>query len=436
MKLLSVVGARPQFIKAAVLSKALRQHWDEVLVHTGQHYDDLMSDVFFRELGLPAPDTNLGVGSASHAVQTARMLEGLEAVYEREKPDLVIVYGDTNSTLAGALAAAKLGLPVAHVEAGFRTYERDLPEEINRVLTDHVATYHFCATAAAANALAREGITRQVHFTGDLMYDSLLTALPHSKAIEAEVLSRLDLHIELPPTEPKATPNRRPLSLEGEGQGEGGPRTDKELSNRTSGRSPSPKSERGPGDEVTQPRNANLLSASGEEMAAARGGVSPYYLATVHRAASTDDPEALRRVLDAFGRLDVPVVLPLHPRTAAAMRTAGLEAPANVRVIDPVGYFEMLALERNARAILTDSGGVRREAYWLAVPCVTLRTESEWPETVETGWDVLAGTDTEAIVRAAQRPRPITSPPALFGDGHAADKIVEILQNDPPNRRS
>ena len=210
MKLLSVVGARPQFIKAAVLSRALRQHWDEVLVHTGQHYDDLMSDVFFRELGLPAPDVNLGVGSASHAVQTARMLEGLEAVYEREKPDLVIVYGDTNSTLAGALAASKLGLPVAHVEAGFRTFERDLPEEVNRVLTDHVATYLFTATEAASSALHREGIARGVHFTGDLMYDSLLTALPRASQIEAAVLQRLGL---------ESSSRQVPLSPQGEGPG-------------------------------------------------------------------------------------------------------------------------------------------------------------------------------------------------------------------------
>lgn len=362
MKIVSVVGARPQFIKAGVLSGALRRHSDEVLIHTGQHYDDLMSDVFFRELGMPAPDLNLGVGSGSHALQTARMLEGLEAVYERERPDLVLVYGDTNSTLAGALAAAKLGLPVAHVEAGFRSYERDLPEEINRVLTDHVSAYLFCATDGAVRALKGEGITQGVYMTGDLMYDSLLAALPRAQAIEAEVLARIG------------------------------------------------------------------LKSAGE------GGGGSYYLATVHRAATTDDAAALGRVLDAFGRLDAPVVLPLHPRTAAAMNSAGLEAPPSVRIIDPVGYFEMLALERNARAILTDSGGVRREAYWLAVPCVTLRSDSEWPETVESGWDVLAGADPETIVSAALRKRPETPPPPLFGDGNAAEKIVEILKNDPPIR--
>ena len=355
-KLVSVVGARPQFIKAAVLSTALRREFTEVLVHTGQHYDDLMSDVFFRELGLPQPDTNLGVGSASHAVQTARMLEGLEAVYLREQPDLVLVYGDTNSTLAGALAASKLGIPVAHVEAGFRSYERDLPEETNRVLTDHVASYLFCATAQAVECLRRERIEAGVHDVGDLMYDSMLTALPRAEAGEAEVLSRHGV-------------------------------------------------ERG-----------------------------AYYLATVHRAASTDDDATLRALFEAFGRLDMPVVLPLHPRTRVAMASARIEVPATVGICDPVSYIEMLALERNARAVLTDSGGVRREAYFLGIPCVTLRTESEWPETLATGWDVLAGADVELIVSAAQRPSPEAPPPPLFGDGHAAERIVEILKHDPPHR--
>jgi UDP-N-acetylglucosamine 2-epimerase len=408
MKLLSVVGARPQFIKAAVLSRALRERWDEVLVHTGQHYDDLMSDVFFRELALPQPDVNLGVGSASHAVQTARMLEGLEGVYERERPDCVIVYGDTNSTLAGALAAAKLGLPVAHAEAGFRTYERDLPEEINRVLTDHISKYLFCATESAVKNLRREGIAGGIHFTGDLMHDSLLAALPRARAIEPDVFRRLELTRTASPSPPK------PALSTAEG-------------------------EREPRGEAYPPRaeprgNATPMGSPHPAGKGAGGEVSPYYLATVHRAATTDDPNALDRVLNAFGRLDMPVILPLHPRTAAAMQSSGLQAPANVSLIEPVGYLEMLALERNALAILTDSGGVRREAYWLGVPCVTLRDESEWPETVETGWDVLAGTDPDAIVEAALRSRPETPPPPLFGDGHAAARIVEILQDDPPQR--
>ena len=355
MKIVSVVGARPQFVKAAVLSRALRQRHEEVLIHTGQHYDDLMSDVFFRELELPSPDVNLGAGSASAAAQTARMIEALEPVLAEQRPSLVIVYGDTNSTLAGALTAAKLGMPLAHVEAGFRSYDRAMPEEINRLLTDHVSRYLFCVTKASVECLKREGIAKGVHHVGDLMYDSLLTALPRAKEIEEGVMKRYD------------------------------------------------------------------VSAGG------------YYLATVHRPANTDNPVALQTVCKAFGNLDAPVVFPLHPRTKAALSEASITLSRNVRAVDPVGYFEMLALERNAMAVLSDSGGVRREAYFLGVPSVTLRDTTEWPETLETGWDVLAGTDVTKIVEAAQRARPVDSPPPLFGDGHTAEKIVEVLEIDPPN---
>jgi UDP-N-acetylglucosamine 2-epimerase len=356
MNIVSVVGARPQFIKAAVLSRALRRHFHETLVHTGQHYDDLLSDVFFRDLGLPAPDVNLGVGSASHAVQTARALEGVETVLLQRRPDLVIVYGDTNSTLAGALAAAKLGIPLAHVEAGLRSYNRSMPEELNRVLVDHVSSYLFAPTANAVECLRREGIERGVYRAGDIMYDSLLATLP-----------------------------------------------------------------------VVDKKQPGVLAAYGVE-------AGRYYLATVHRSSNTDDPQALRALFEAFGRLDAPVLLPLHPRTRAAAEAAGIEAPANVRLAEPTGYVEMLALERAARAILTDSGGVQREAYFLSVPCVTLREDSEWPETLEGGWNVLAGTDVSLIVDSAQRARPDTPPLPVFGDGRTASRIVEILQRDPPNR--
>ncbi len=355
MKIVSVVGARPQFVKAAVLSRELRRHHDEVLVHTGQHYDDQLSDVFFRELDRPAPDLNLGVGSASHAVQTARMLEGVEAALLDAGPDLVLVYGDTNSTLAGALAAAKLNLPLAHVEAGFRSYDRTMPEEVNRVLTDHVSRYRFCVTEAAVACLQREGIRDGVYNTGDLMYDSLLAVRPRAEQ-----------------------------ALEG------------------------------------------VLHARG----LAAGG---YYLATVHRPATTDDAAALRRVIDAFGRLDLPVVLPLHPRTRKAIDEAAIVPGASVIASDPVAYLEMVALELGARAVLSDSGGVRREAYFLARPCVTLREDSEWPETLATGWDCLAGTDRDRIVAAAQRRPPDRPPAPLFGDGRAAQSIVEILERDPPH---
>jgi UDP-N-acetylglucosamine 2-epimerase len=355
VKILSVVGARPQFVKAAVLSRQLRRKHEEFLVHTGQHYDDLMSDIFFRELGLPAPDLNLAVGSGSHGRQTAQMLEGLEAVMAERKPDLVLVYGDTNSTLAGALAAAKLDLPLAHVEAGFRSYNRSMPEEVNRVLSDHVSNYLFCATEAAVACLKREGIERGVHHVGDLMYDSLLAVLPRVAEIESKVL---DSH--------------------------------------------------------------------GVEAGA-------YYLATIHRPASTDSPAVLRALFEALGRLDGPVVLPLHPRTREAMGQTGVAPAANLRICPPVGNLEMIALERNARCILSDSGGVRREAYFLATPCVTLREDSEWPEVLDSGWDVLAGADIDRILEAAPRPRPQDAPPPIFGDGHAAEKIVETLERDPPD---
>jgi UDP-GlcNAc3NAcA epimerase len=356
MKIVSVVGARPQFVKAAVLSRALRGRHEEFLVHTGQHYDDLMSDVFFRELDLPPPDVNLGVGSAGHAAQTARMLEALEPVLLDQRPDLVLVYGDTNSTLAGAITAAKLNLPLAHVEAGFRSYDRAMPEEINRVLTDHVSTYLFCATAKSVGCLEREGIERGVHHVGDLMYDSLRAARLQAEAVQAEVLHSFGLQ---------------------------------------------------------------------------RGN---YFLATVHRQANTDDEKALRSLLDAFGKLDAPVLFPLHPRTRAALTRWSIEPGAKVRLTEAVGYLEMLALESSARAVLSDSGGVRREAYFLAVPCVTLREDSEWPETQLHGWDVLAGTDVDRIVEAAHRPAPKTPPLPVFGDGQTAPKIIEILERDPPNR--
>jgi UDP-N-acetylglucosamine 2-epimerase len=283
------------------------------------------------------------------------MIEALEPVLSAQRPDVVIVYGDTNSTLAGALTAAKLNLPLAHVEAGFRSFDRSMPEEVNRVLTDHVSRYLFCVTQTSIECLSREGITKGVYQAGDLMYDSLLAALPRSKAIESETLAHYGV---------------------------------------------------------------------------AAGG---YYLATVHRPSNTDDAAALRSICSALGQLEAPVVLPLHPRTKAALAEAAIEVAANVQAVEPVGYFEMLALERNAIAVLSDSGGVRREAYFLGVPSVTLRDSSEWPETLDSGWDVLAGTDVDRIVEGARRPRPSMPPPPIFGDGHAAEKIVEVLERDPPN---
>ncbi|HEY8172218.1 MAG TPA: UDP-N-acetylglucosamine 2-epimerase (non-hydrolyzing) [Dehalococcoidia bacterium] len=349
MRIFTVVGARPQFIKAAAFSSAIRRNHQEILVHTGQHYDAQMSDVFFDELDLPKPDHHLGVGSASHAAQTAQMLERLEPLMIDAAPDAVVIFGDTNSTLAGAFAAAKLHLPVAHVEAGLRSYVRDMPEEINRVVADHVSTHLFAPTQSAADNLAREGITHGVTVTGDIMYDALLRHAP----IAAERSQLLRDHV-----------------LE-------------------------------------------------------RGG---FALATVHRANNTDDPERLRAIIHALSRLGEAVVLPLHPRTRASMIAHGIKASAHVRIIDPVGYLDMLALEQAARVVLTDSGGVQKEAYLLAVPCVTLRDETEWLETLDGGWNVLAGADPERILAAARRDRPSTPPASVFGDGHAAERMVTALE--------
>jgi UDP-N-acetylglucosamine 2-epimerase len=351
MRILTVVGARPQFIKAAAFSRVVRQRHIEVLVHTGQHYDVQMSDIFFDELALPKPDHHLGVGSGSHGAQTAQMLERLEAVMQREAPDKVVIYGDTNSTLAGALAAAKLAIPVAHVEAGLRSFVRDMPEEINRIVADRLSTYLFAPTQNAVDNLAREGITSGVTLTGDIMYDALLQHAP----IAAEKSSIV-----------------RDLGL-------------------------------------------------------APGG---YVLATVHRAANTDDPARLADIMDALALLHEPVIIPMHPRTRAALMGTDIEVEPPVRIIEPVGYLDMLALEQAARMVLTDSGGVQKEAYLLGVPCVTLRDETEWVETLAGGWNVLAGSDTARILAAARRPRPSGDPPPIFGDGHAAERMIAALERD------
>ncbi len=359
MKLLTVIGARPQFIKAAVVSRAIAafngrgagsRRMEEILVHTGQHYDDNMSAVFFQELCIPEPAHHLGVGSGPHGQQTGRMLEGLERVMQRERPDLVMVYGDTNSTLAGALAASKLGLPVAHVEAGLRSYNRTMPEEINRVVADHLSALLLCPTARAVKNLSCEGLVAGVHQVGDVMYDSLLFNLKQAGQQE-EILSRLGLQ-----------PGR-------------------------------------------------------------------YGLATIHRADNTDRPAKLRALIATLGTLGLPVVLPLHPRTKAAMQAAGVEASEQVRLIPPASYYEMLILERHARIILTDSGGVQKEAFLLGVPCVTLRSETEWVETVEAGLNRVAGTEPDAILAAARAFLEETPSTSIqpYGDGHAAEAIVQVL---------
>ena len=348
MKIVSIVGARPQFIKAAVVSRVLREAHREILVHTGQHYDANMSEVFFSELGIPAPDVNLGIGSGAQGAQTGAMLAGIEQVLLETAPDWVLVYGDTNSTLAGALAAVKLHIPVAHVEAGLRSFNRRMPEEINRVLTDHISKLLLCPSPTAVNNLAAEGITQGVHFVGDVMYDALLYGVARA-ATASTILQRLKL----------------------------------------------------------QPRR--------------------YLLATVHRAANTDDETRLRNIFAAFAAIGEPIILPLHPRTRKVLQRLDYTVADNVRLIAPVGYLDMVQLEQSARLIVTDSGGIQKEAYWLGRPCVTLRGDTEWPETVALGWNKLVGADTEKIVAAVREfPHPAEHP-ALYGDGRAGQKIVQAI---------
>jgi len=347
MKILSIVGARPQFIKASPVSHALRQQHEEILVHTGQHYDRALSAIFFEEMGIPKPDYNLGVGSGSHGQQTAQMLTELERLMQQKKPDWVLVYGDTNSTLAGAVAAAKLHIPIAHVEAGLRSFNRAMPEEINRILTDHASTLLLCPTQTAVSHLANEGITDGVHLVGDVMYDAMLSFLP--KIDETVVLSQL-------------------------------------------------------------------------------GVVSDgYVLATVHRASNTDDAESLTAVFDCLALSPFPVLLPAHPRTVAAMKRWHVSLPDGVQLIPPVSYLSMLALEKNARFIMTDSGGVQKEAYLLGVPCITLREETEWVETAVDGWNTITGVDQKKVRAALSTPRPTNAPPPVFGNGAAAVQITELI---------
>jgi UDP-N-acetylglucosamine 2-epimerase len=378
MRIVTIVGARPQFIKAATISRAIqcfnqvhhsKKKIQEILVHTGQHYDYLMDKVFFEELKIPKPDYHLGVGSGSHARQTATMLERIDVVLQKEKPEVVMVYGDTNSTLAGALVAAKLNIPVAHVEAGLRSYNRAMPEEINRLLTDHVSTFLFCPTAQAVKNLSQEGIkngkTKVVRKVGDVMYDSVhyYSEIAEKKSTILESLNLLTASDSLTPNSEHQTPN--------------------------------------------------------------------YYLVTLHRAENTDDPKRLKSILRAMSKIgkDMPVILPLHPRTKKMMRVYHLLSESRgIKLIDPVSYLDMIRLEKHAKAILTDSGGVQKEAYWFRVHCITLRDETEWVETVKSGWNVLVGTDEQRIVtkvRHLRNPRERTR--LNYGDGKASEKIIQTV---------
>jgi UDP-N-acetylglucosamine 2-epimerase (non-hydrolysing)/UDP-GlcNAc3NAcA epimerase len=349
-----VIGNRPQFIKAAAVSPVLRGAGDhaETLVHTGQHFDDRLSAIFFAELGLPAPELELGIALGSAASQTARMLAALEPVVADAAPDAVLVYGDTNSTLAGALAGAQAGIPVVHVEAGMRSFDRTMPEELNRVLTDHASSLLLCSSEVSLRNLRDEGVRAPCEVVGDVMVDVALEVQPRAR-------ERID-----------------------------------------------------------------LVAARGVQV----GG---YLLATAHRAGNVDDPRRLRALVDLLCGIGEPVLLALHPRTAARLDAFGLRAELDacpaVRVCEPLGYFETAALICNARAVLTDSGGLQKEAYLAGVPCVTLRPSTEWTETVDAGWNTLVDLDTGAARAALAGPMP-ASRPALYGDGHAGERVVGALR--------
>ncbi len=346
----SVVGARPNFVKLAPVSRELRKRLDEVIIHTGQHYDYEMDRIFFDDMGIPSPNYHLGIGSGSHGFQTGEMLKKVEEVLIREKPDVVLVFGDTNSTLAGALAAAKLHIKVAHIEAGLRSYDRSMPEEINRVLVDHCSDLLLCPTETAVENLREEGIVKNVYLTGDVMVDA-----QRDCAKIAEIRSHI----------------LEDLKLKSKG----------------------------------------------------------YYLATIHRASNTDDPERLKAIIEALEELG-DVVFPCHPRAEKYLRRFGLWEDLNrkVRVIKPVGYLDMISLEKSAKKIITDSGGVQKEAYLLNVPCITLREETEWVETVEDGWNVLACRDKDEIVRLARDFVPSQERRDVFGKGDASAKSAELIE--------
>lgn len=357
MKICTVIGARPQFIKAAAVSRAIAEHnrlapgdahFTEIIIHTGQHYDDDMSAIFFRELEIPEPAYNLNIGSGTHGQQTGEMLAAIEKVLIAENPDWVLVYGDTNSTIAGALAAAKLHISIAHVEAGLRSFNRRMPEEINRVVTDHLSSILFCPSQIAVNNLTDEGILKGVNIVGDVMADALQFAV-------SKVQSKTDIKEKF------------------------------HLQHGT------------------------------------------YLLATIHRAENTDNKERLQNIINALNSLEETIVLPIHPRTRKILNGMNCRIKPHIRIIDPVGYFDMTALEKSARMILTDSGGIQKEAYWLNVPCITLRDETEWLETVEKGWNKLTGANPTAIIDAVQNFKPPDEHLSLYGDSHTAEKIIKMI---------
>lgn len=423
MKISTIIGARPQFIKAAAVSRAIATHnravsrltpdaslltssaspVEEILIHTGQHYDDGMSDIFFRELEIPAPRYNLAIGSGPHGHQTGRMLGAIEEVLIAETPDWVLVYGDTNSTLAGALAAAKLHIPIAHVEAGLRSFNRRMPEEINRIVADQLSTLLFCPSQTAVDNLAAEGIGRKICGNNPILSEIGIVSPDLEKMGAVPIFSKK-------------------VVITGDVMADA-----LQFAAAKVGAKAAPQTTAAVADPSAQ--------ASAHSDVLARLGLQPqrYFLATVHRAENTDDPQRLSDILSAFAALGEPVVFPAHPRTRKFLHEKNYRPPPNVRLIDPVGYFDIIALEKSARLLITDSGGMQKEAYWLGIPCVTLRDETEWVETVASGWNVLTGADRARIIAAVRTFKAPTTHPPLYGDGKAAEEIVQMLLKGNPS---
>lgn len=398
MKIASVVGARPQFIKIAPLIKTIARHNEKtkdqpinhILIHTGQHYDYQMSKIFFDELTIPQPDYNLEVGSGSHGWQTGQTLIRVDEVLQKEKPKWVLVYGDTNSTLAGALSAAKLHIPVAHIEAGLRSYNRQTPEEINRLLTDHISTILFCPTETAVKNLQKEGFTNIFH-SGKLANTGAVNEKIHCRPKDPLVINVGDIMYDL-----------LVLSLP-----------------------------------LAEKKNKILPQLQLEP--------GKYFLITVHRAENADNLDKIKSITQALLELNKTVVFPVHPRTKSTLQTLGIFKTSvvpkvgptsipywdyeNVRFVEPRSYLEMLVLEKFAQLILTDSGGVQKEAFWLGTPTITLREETEWVETVETGWNRLVGTNSKSIIEAAKSITPGERNLQIYGDGNTAETIVQIIMH-------